>query len=54
VKPGELAVRRGETAATMAKRPAAYPHVLATSARAGDGIPELRGAIARLMAERDA
>ena len=33
-------------------RPAAFPDVLATSARSGLGIPELRGAIARLLAER--
>ena len=33
---------------------AAFPHVLATSSRSGDGIPELRAAIARLKAERAA
>ncbi|MEA2988417.1 MAG: GTP-binding protein [Alphaproteobacteria bacterium] len=38
--------------AAIAKHPAAYPHVLATSARAGAGIPELRAAIVRLLAER--
>ena len=31
------------------KRPAAFPEVLATSAAAGGGIPELRAAIARLL-----
>jgi GTP-binding protein len=36
----------------IAKRPAAYPDVLATSARGGDGIPDLRAAIARVLAER--
>jgi GTP-binding protein len=33
-------------------RPAAFPEVLATSSRAGTGMPELRAAIARLAAER--
>ena len=40
--------------ATLAKHPAAYPEVLATSARSGAGIPELRAAIVRLVIERDA
>jgi GTP-binding protein len=35
----------------LAKRPAAFPGVLATSARSGFGIAELRAAIARLKAE---
>jgi GTP-binding protein len=39
-------------AAAMRKRPAAYPGVLATSARSGAGIAELRAAVARLIAER--
>lgn len=47
-----LAERIAETAAVIAKRPAAYPQVLATSSRTDAGIPELRAAIARLMAER--
>jgi len=33
----------------LAKRPAAYPQLLVTSAREGAGIPELRAAIAALM-----
>lgn len=37
----------------LARRPAAYPRVLATSARNGDGIAELRAAIARLKTERN-
>ena len=36
----------------LTKHPAAFPEVLATSARGGAGIPELRAAIARLVAER--
>ncbi len=52
VKPAELASRIAEVEAALAKRPAAYPTVLATSAYDGTGIPELRAAIARLLAER--
>jgi GTP-binding protein len=52
VKAAELTSRVAETQAALGKRPAAYPDVLATSARFGTGIPELRGAIARLLAER--
>ena len=36
------------------KRPAAFPRVIATSARSGQGITELRAAIARLLRERGA
>ena len=32
----------------LARRPAAHPHVLATSARTGAGVPELRAALATL------
>jgi GTP-binding protein len=52
VKPAELDARIAETAAALAKRPAAFPEILATSARDDAGIPELRAAVARLLAER--
>jgi GTP-binding protein len=52
VKPSELAERIEETRAALKKRPAAFPDVIATSSRSGQGIPELRAAIARLKAER--
>ena len=52
VKPAELAQRIAETEAAMAKRPAAFPGLLATSARSGAGMAELRAAIARLLQER--
>jgi GTP-binding protein len=52
VKPTELSARIAELEAALAKRPAAFPAVLATSAREGAGISELRAAIARLLAER--
>lgn len=48
----ELSSRIGEVEAALANRPAAFPTVLATSSRDGTGIPELRAAIARLLAER--
>ena len=48
VKPAELAQRIAEVEAALAKRPAAYPAVLATSAHDGAGIAELRAAMARL------
>jgi len=46
-----LAARMGETAAALAKRRAAFPEVLATSARTGSGVTELRASIARLVTE---
>lgn len=36
----------------IAKRPAAYPEIIFTSSRTGNGIPDLRTAIARLLEER--
>jgi GTP-binding protein len=36
----------------IAKRPAAYPEIIFTSSRTGEGIPDLRTAIARLLEER--
>jgi GTP-binding protein len=36
----------------IAKRPAAYPNIVFTSSRTGEGIPELRAAVAQLLAER--
>ena len=54
VKPPELAARIAETEAALAKHPAAFPQVLATSSRSGTGMPELRAAMARLLEERGA
>jgi GTP-binding protein len=48
----ELAERIEATKAAMKKRPAAFPDLVATSARTGAGIAELRAAVARLLAER--
>jgi GTP-binding protein len=44
--------RLAETLAALQRRPAAYPEILATSSREGDGVPEVRAAVARLIAER--
>ena len=38
----------------LAKHPAAFPELLATSAGTGAGISELRAAVARLLAEQRA
>ncbi len=51
----KAAEREGRLAATLAlvnKRPAAFPEAIFTSSRSGEGIAELRAAIARLLAER--
>jgi GTP-binding protein len=52
VPASELESRLASTQATLTKHPAAYPEVLATSARSGAGMAELRAAIARLSMER--
>ena len=52
VKTAELDKCRAETAAALAKHPAAFPDVLATSSRSGAGMPELRAAMVRLIEER--
>ena len=52
VKPAELEKRIAAIAAAIARRAAAYPDIVLTSAREGSGMPELRAAIVRLMKER--
>src|SRR5579862_2284616 len=52
VKAGELDERRAETAAALAKHPAAFPDVIATSSETAAGIAELRAAMVRLLEER--
>jgi GTP-binding protein len=51
VKPAELAAGLEATLAALRKHPAAFPETLVTSARDSAGIPELRAAIARLLAK---
>ena len=48
-----LAERAAAVEEAMRKRPAAFPDLIATSARSGAGIAQLRAAVARLLAERD-
>jgi len=48
----DLVARVEQTASAMRNRPAAFPELIVTSARTGAGIPQLRAAIARLLAER--
>ena len=52
VSEAELAERSKSVKAAMRNRPAAFPDLIATSARTGAGIPALRAAIARLLRER--
>ena len=52
VKAAELEKNIAETAAALAKHPAAFPEVLVTSSRSGAGMPELRAAMVRLLNER--
>ncbi|HLZ04435.1 MAG TPA: ribosome biogenesis GTP-binding protein YihA/YsxC [Bradyrhizobium sp.] len=52
VKAAELEACRGKTEAALAKHPAAFPEVLATSSRTGAGMAELRAAVAKLLEER--
>jgi GTP-binding protein len=48
VKPSELAEIEAATRASIAKRPAAHPEIIATSAETGGGIEQLRAEIAAL------
>jgi len=52
VKAAEREGRLAATLALVARRPAAFPEAIFTSSRSGEGIIELRAAIARLLAER--
>jgi len=48
----DLAARLAALQSALARRPAAYPAIIATAAETGAGIPELRAAISRLLHER--
>ncbi|HET6321948.1 MAG TPA: ribosome biogenesis GTP-binding protein YihA/YsxC [Hyphomicrobium sp.] len=52
IKPHELEKVTEETAAALAKYPAAFPEVIVTSAEKGVGIPDLRATIAGILADR--
>jgi GTP-binding protein len=51
VRAADRQERLAATLAFIAKRPAAFPDVVLTSSHSGEGIGELRAAIARLLAE---
>jgi GTP-binding protein len=48
-----LAASIATLAAAIGRRPAAFPDIIATSARQGTGIADLRAAVVRLLRERD-
>jgi GTP-binding protein len=52
LREADLTQRWERVQLAIQKRPAAFPRVIATSARTGLGMPELRAAIARLLHER--
>jgi GTP-binding protein len=52
VKPADQQARIEETLQSLRAHPAAYPETFFTSARTGEGVPELRGHIVQLMRER--
>jgi GTP-binding protein len=52
IKPVELDEVEAAVIAGLGKHPAAFPQVIATSSETGAGIPELRAAIATILAER--
>jgi GTP-binding protein len=49
IKPSELEALKVETLAKLAKHPASYPEILATSSEKGVGVEEMRAAIQYLL-----
>jgi GTP-binding protein len=52
LKAKDVAARLAGVEAALKRRPAAFPGVILTSAHKGEGIAELRAAVAALLAER--
>jgi GTP-binding protein len=52
VKPAEVEGRIAQIRSALSKHPAAFPEIIATSSQTGAGLPELRGAMMRLLEER--
>jgi GTP-binding protein len=52
LKKQEIEARIETTLEAISRRPAAFPDVLLTSSRSGDGMADLRATIARLLQER--
>jgi GTP-binding protein len=53
VKLADRGARMEATLEALSKHVAAYPEVIFTSSRSGEGVPELRAHIAKLLAERE-
>jgi GTP-binding protein len=51
-KASELKATLAATQGALARRPAAFPEILVTSSRSGEGAEALRTAVARLLSER--
>jgi GTP-binding protein len=51
LKAAELVARKEDVLKALSRRPAAFPEILATSSREGEGLSELKAAIARLVSE---
>ena len=54
IKKSEIEPRIAATLEALKRHPAAYPQTIFTSSRTGEGVPDLRAAIAQLMAEKSA
>jgi len=54
VKASTLQDNLATTQAALARHPAAFPDILVTSSRTGDGMPQLRAAMVQLLRERGA
>ncbi|TAH65083.1 MAG: YihA family ribosome biogenesis GTP-binding protein [Rhodopseudomonas palustris] len=52
VKASELAERVAATSEALRKHPAAFPELVVTSSRSASGMPELRAAMIKVVAER--
>lgn len=53
VKKSELEKTKEDVSAALRTHPAAFPELLVTSSRTGDGMAELRAAMVRLLSERN-
>ncbi len=53
VKKGDRETRLEEVRAALARRPAAFPEIIVTSSKEGEGLADLKAAIVRLIAERN-
>ena len=51
MKKADRDARVAETLAGLAKQTAAFPEVIFTSSQTGEGVPELRAGVVRLLAQ---